>query len=76
MWLTRILFTVPVSSNRPIFKSKNQILPSYEKIRILSETLIKMDLVREFLESSTIHGLSHISADKVGPWVLMTFSDY
>ena len=74
MWLTRILFTVPVSSNRPIFKTKNQILPTCEKIRILSETLMKMDLVREFLESSTVHGLSYISTSKVGAYVLLVRS--
>ena len=34
--------------------------------------MIKMDIIQEFLESSTIHGLFHISTAKVSRFFFLT----
>ena len=39
----------------------------YNSTHTLLATNAKMEILREFLESSTIHGLSYISSSKVRP---------
>ena len=38
--------------------------------------LVEMDVLKEFLETSTIHGVSHVSTSKVSVWLYLCISSH
>ena len=68
----RVIEKMPAQGNRALYKawasnqySEFQLDAVGYSVKLISDCFSKMDILMEFFESSTIHGLSYISTSKV-----------